>query len=161
MIRLRSTPSLFALAAAVGTFAAAGAAHARSDVQFSIGVHVPGYVQPAPVYVQPRPYYVQPRPRYVQPQPYYVQPQPYYVQPQPYYAQPGRVEYGWHGKRRGRGGPWGDWDRDGVPNKYDRDSRWYEGPRYHGGGGGWGERDRDRDGVPNRYDRAPRNPYYY
>lgn len=32
-------------------------------------------------------------------------------------------------------------DRDGVPNRYDRD--------------------RDNDGVPNRYDRAPNNPYRY
>lgn len=30
-------------------------------------------------------------------------------------------------------------DRDGIPNRYDRD--------------------RDNDGVPNRYDRRPNNPY--
>lgn len=32
-----------------------------------------------------------------------------------------------------------DGDRDGVPNRYDRD--------------------RDNDGVPNAYDRRPANPY--
>jgi hypothetical protein len=32
-----------------------------------------------------------------------------------------------------------DGDRDGVPNRYDRD--------------------RDNDGVPNRYDRRPYTPY--
>jgi len=42
-----------------------------------------------------------------------------------------------------RGGAWGDRDRDGVPNAYDRhDNR---------RSGAWG--DRDRDGIPNAYDR--------
>jgi len=35
--------------------------------------------------------------------------------------------------------PFGDRDRDGIPNRYDRD--------------------RDGDGVPNRFDRAPDNPH--
>jgi hypothetical protein len=40
-------------------------------------------------------------------------------------------------------GAYGDKDRDGIPNAYDRrDNRRY---------GAWG--DRDRDGVPNAYDR--------
>lgn len=34
---------------------------------------------------------------------------------------------------------WYDADRDGIPNRYDRD--------------------RDNDGVPNRFDRRPNNPY--
>jgi hypothetical protein len=34
--------------------------------------------------------------------------------------------------------PYGDRDRDGVPNRADRD--------------------RDGDGIPNRYDHAPNNP---
>jgi len=45
-----------------------------------------------------------------------------------------------------RAGAWGDRDRDGVPNAYDRyDNR--------------ALRDRDRDGVPNAWDRNDRNPY--
>lgn len=34
---------------------------------------------------------------------------------------------------------WYDSDRDGIPNRYDRD--------------------RDNDGTPNRFDRRPNNPY--
>lgn len=41
-------------------------------------------------------------------------------------------------EHRGRGGPGGDRDRDGVPNRVDRD--------------------KDGDGVPNRFDSAPNNP---
>lgn len=123
--------SLLAATVAIGGLAVASAAHARSDVFFSIGVNAPvAYVQPAPVYVQPAPVYVQPRPVY----------------------------YG-HGHGHGyhhapRHGAWGDADRDGVPNIRDRDSRYYEGRSGHRA---WG--DVDRDGVPNRYDRAPHNPY--
>lgn len=138
MNRIFSAKPLLAAAVAVGALAAGSAAHARTDVSVSIGLHGPvGYVQPAPVYVQPRPVYVQPHPVYVQPRPVYVQPQPVY--------------YDRHGHRGQRRGAWGDADRDGVPNVYDRDSRHYEGRH------GW--RDADRDGVPNRYDRAPTNPY--
>jgi hypothetical protein len=93
-------------AAVLGSFAAVSSAHARSDIQFSISL--PGaYVQPAPVYVQPQPYYVQPQPYYQQSQPVYVQPQPVYVQR--------------HGRgHHGRYDPRADWDRDGVPNRFDR-----------------------------------------
>jgi hypothetical protein len=42
-----------------------------------------------------------------------------------------------------RHGPWGDRDRDGVPNRYDN----YDNRQAYRG---WG--DRDRDGIPNRYD---------
>ena len=132
--------SVLAATAALGLLAAGSAAHA-GDVSLSIGVHAPlGYVQPAPVYVQPAQVYVQP-------EPVYVQPRPVYVQPRTVYYQDG-YRYGHHGRR----GPWGDADRDGVPNAYDRDSR-YRHRSY-----GW--RDADRDGVPNRYDQAPHNPYY-
>ena len=143
MNRLLSAKPLLAAAVAFGALAAASAAHARSDVSFSIGIGAPiGYVEPSPVYVQPAPVYVQPRPVYVQPRPVYVQPAPVY--------------YGYgHRHWQGRQGAWGDYDRDGVPNVYDRDSRHYNG---HGARrAGWG--DYDRDGVPNRYDRAPGNPY--
>jgi hypothetical protein len=130
MKRLFSAKPLVAAAVALGAVVAASAAHARSDVVFSVGVNVPyGYVQPAPVYVQPQPVYVQPHAAYYG---------------QGYYAQ--------------RSGPYGDWDRDGVPNRFDRDSRWYD-PRAAHRRGGW--RDADHDGVPNRADRAPHNPYRY
>ncbi|MGE0329659.1 MAG: PXPV repeat protein [Ramlibacter sp.] len=130
-----ATARIVAAAAVVlGCLAAASAAHARSDVHFSIGLNVPGvYVQPAPVYTRPAPVYVQPAPVYVQPAPVY---------------------YG-----GGRNGAWGDRDHDGVPNIHDRyDNRRHHGHRGHRGPGA--HRDADRDGVPNRYDRAPGNPYY-
>jgi len=129
MNRIFSAKPLLAAAMAFGALAAASAAHARTDVQFSIGVQAPyGYVQPAPVYVQP---------------------QPVYVQPQPVYVQPAYSGYQY------RRGAWGDYDRDGIPDAYDRHPRHPDGRAYRSG---WG--DADRDGVPNRYDRAPHNPYY-
>jgi hypothetical protein len=109
-------------------FVAVSAPHARSDVILSIGLNAPyGYVQPAPVYVQPQPVYVQPQ----------------------------TLSWG-HDRRYDRSGPFGDWDRDGIPNRFDRDSRNYD-PRVAYRHGGWG--DRDHDGAPNRFDRAPNNPY--
>ena len=94
---------------------------------------------------------------YVQPAPVYVAPQPVYVQPQTVYVQPQGGYYG-HDRRVARSGPYGDGDRDGIANVYDRDSRFYD-PRLAHRHGGWG--DADRDGVPNRVDRAPNNPYRY
>ena len=44
-----------------------------------------------------------------------------------------------------RGGAWGDRDRDGIPNQFDRNNN------NNNRRSGWG--DQDRDGVPNRYDR--------
>lgn len=41
-----------------------------------------------------------------------------------------------------RNGAWGDRDRDGIPNAYDRHDNRQQ---------AWG--DKDHDGVPNRYDR--------
>ncbi|RYX93431.1 MAG: hypothetical protein EOO28_18705 [Comamonadaceae bacterium] len=135
----RNTLRAATLAAiAVAAFAGASSAQARDNVQLSINVGNPGYVQPAPVYVQPRPVYVQPRPVYVQPRPVYVQPAPVYVQ---------------------RNGAWGDRDRDGVPNIYDRNDRRHP----HHGHRDWSRGpngDADRDGVPNRFDRFPSNPNY-
>lgn len=87
----RFTAAAIVLVAGLG---AVGAAQARSDVSFSIGINVPGaYVQQAPVYVHPAPVYVQPGPVYVQPAPVYVQPRPIYVQPQPVFVQPAPVYY--------------------------------------------------------------------
>ncbi|HQR98279.1 MAG TPA: hypothetical protein PK060_06265 [Polaromonas sp.] len=98
-----------AAALAIAAMGFAGGAHARSDVQFSVGVVLPGAqigvtnaypVYAQPVYVQPPPVYMQPRPVYVQPAPVYYQPRPVYVQPAPvYYGRP----HGWH-KRHGRHG---------------------------------------------------------
>ena len=135
MNRLLSAKPILAAALVLGALGAASAARAATDVFVSIGV--PGaYVQPAPVYVQP--------------QPAYVQPQTVYVQPQHRHAPSWQRGYE-------RGGNWGDADRDGVPNIYDRDSRRYDARA------AWNWRsprgDADRDGVPNRYDRAPNNPY--
>jgi hypothetical protein len=54
-----------------------------------------------------------------------------------------------------RRGALGDADRDGIPNKFDRDSRFYD-ARATVRHPQWG--DFDRDGVANQFDRAPRNP---
>ncbi|MEO8020766.1 hypothetical protein [Polaromonas sp.] len=95
-----------------------GAAQARSDVQFSVGVALPGaqigvsnaypvYSQPVyhpqPVYVQPQPVYYPPRPVYYQPAPVYYQPQPVYYQRPPVYIAP-PVYYRGHGYRHGHRG---------------------------------------------------------
>ena len=118
MTHLISAKSLAAVVFALGAMSMASSAQAHSDVQFSIGVQVPGfYMQSVPVYVQPRPVYVS---------------APVYYER----YEPGRRFGGhhWHGRD-----PYGDMDRDGVVNRYDRD--------------------RDGDGVRNRYDRLPDNPY--
>ena len=108
MNRLFSAKPLLAAALAIGALGAASAAHARSDVQFSIGIGAPiGYVQPAPVYVQPQPVYVQPQPVYVYP----------YARPHRHHHR--HDEWRYHDRR---GGAW-DADRDGVPNRYDRAPR--------------------------------------
>lgn len=52
-----------------------------------------------------------------------------------------------------RGSPYGDVDRDGVPNRYDRyDSRYSRYNRYDRWGHLIVSMDRDCDGVPDRYD---------
>lgn len=113
-----------AVAAAIGATVlfSATPAMARVNVDVNIGGPGPVYVHPHPVYVQPRPVYVQPRPVYVHPAPVYYN--------RPHWNRGHHYGYG-----RGRG----DQDRDGVPNRYDRD--------------------RDGDGVPNRFDHRPNNPY--
>jgi len=135
MKRLFSAKSFLAAAIALGAVGMASAAHARSDVTLSIGVNAPyGYVQPVYGYAQPAPVYVEQQPVYVQPQAIY---------------------YG-HDRRWDRRGAYGDWDHDGIPNRFDRNPRHFD-QRVNYRGGAWG--DADRDGVPNRYDRAPLNPY--
>lgn len=132
MTRIVSLKSLAAVALVLGTLATNATAQAQSDVQFSITLGSPGYMQPAPRYAYPRHVYVQPTPVYVQPAPPYAYPRqvyeqrtPVYVYPRHVYAQPTPV-HGWRHQRRnhhdrhenGRG-PWGDYDRDGVPNHHD------------------------------------------
>lgn len=126
MNRLFSIRSLAAAALVFGTVALASAANAGTDVVVFIGVNAPYG------YVQPA----------------HVNVNPVYVQPQ--------TVYSGHDRRWQRTGPFGDWDRDGIPNRFDRDSRFHD-QRIADRRGPWG--DADRDGVPNRYDRAPHNPY--
>ena len=134
-----------AAALAVAAFAAASAAHARSDVYFW------GGVQSAPVYGEPAPVYVQPQPAYGQ------------------YRYDDGARYrdqSWE-----RRGPYGDHDHDGIANIHDPDSprnqrrfaRLY-GPYGDLDGDGimnQDDRDRDGDGVRNRHDRFPDDPYRY
>lgn len=82
----------------------------------------------------------------------------YHVQPAPVYnghdRWDNRHDNRWD-HRFERGGPDGDSDRDGIPNRFDRDSRFYD-ARAAYRHAAWG--DYDHDGVPNRFDRAPYNP---
>ncbi len=129
MKRLFSAKSIVVAAVALGAVGLASAAHARGDWVVSVDLNSAyGYTRPVPMYVQPQPVYVQPQ--------------------AVYYGNDGRWE---------RNAAWGDWDRDGIPNRYDRHPRHYDARGGHYGQGAWG--DVDRDGVPNRYDRAPNNPY--
>jgi hypothetical protein len=127
MIRITSTRSLIASVIAVGAIVAGSAAHAGTDVTLVVGLNTPQrHVQPAPVFVQ---------------------------------HQPSPVQFG-HDRDRfdrfdRRGGARADADRDGIPNMFDRDSRWYD-ARATQRHVRWG--DFDRDGVVNQFDRAPRNP---
>ena len=83
---------------------------------------------------------------YAHPAPVYVAPQPVYVHPAPVYHY-----YGHHYR------PNADYDRDGIPNRFDRHPHRHDGRIANGDR--W--RDSDRDGVPNRYDQRPHNPYRY
>ena len=131
MKRLFCAKTIAAAAVAFGAVAVTSAAHARSDVMFSIGFNTPAYVHPAPVYVAP---------------------QPVYVQPAPVYYSHGYT-HGHHYGHVRRHGPYGDADGDGIANRYDPRPHHYDARR--------GYRDADRDGVPNRYDARPHNPYRY
>jgi hypothetical protein len=135
MIRLISTKSLLASAIALGAVVAGSAAHARSDVTLAVDLNPPHrHVQPAPVFVQ-------------------------HQKAPTTYTQPRTVQFEHERDRfdrnNHRGGVPGDADRDGVPNKFDRDSRFYDARATHHHAQ-WG--DFDRDGVVNQFDRAPRNP---
>lgn len=149
MKRSISTKLLATAALTLGALAVASAAHARSDVYFSVGIQSPGfYMQPAPVYVQPRPIYM---------------PSPGYYER---YDNDRRHGGQYYGERRG---PYGDRDRDGIANVYDRDDsrhQWRQARLYGPSGDldrdgirNQDDRDRDGDGVRNRFDRVPNNPY--
>ncbi|GAB3656121.1 PXPV repeat protein [Ramlibacter alkalitolerans] len=146
MNRLLSSKTFLAAAVAFGSLAAVSAAHARTDLAVSIGVPL-AHVHAAPVYVQPQPVYEQP-------QPVYVQPRPVYVQPQPVYYRSRHDVRGGHDRRD----LWGDADRDGISNVYDRDWRHYDPRAAHQAAMQSRPGDADGDGVPNRLDRAPHNP---
>jgi hypothetical protein len=98
---------LFRPLAAVALVAAtgwAGAAHAGSNVYWSVGIDAapgvsiglgntrPVVMAPAPVFVAPAPVYVAPRPIFVAPRPVVLVPQPVYVRAPVYveYAHPGK-----------------------------------------------------------------------
>ncbi len=67
-----------------------------------------------------------------------------------------------------RTGAWGDRDRDGIPNQFDRTNNNYNnynnnqrggrGDQDHDGIANRYDTDRDGDGTPNRWDRNPANP---
>jgi outer membrane scaffolding protein for murein synthesis (MipA/OmpV family) len=102
--------SAFAAALALGALAAVPAAHARSDVQFSIGIGTsPYYVQPAPIYVAPAYGYGNGN---------------YYYRTQrngPWGDRDGDGIANRYDRDHRHGGGRRDADRDGVPNRYDRD----------------------------------------
>lgn len=102
-----------------GALGMAGAAQARSDVYWSVGVGSPGvsigvantppvYYAPPPVYVQPAPVVVRPRPVYVAPPAYYAPPRVVYRPAPVYYGPPGhyKKQKKWRKKRR----HYDDWD---------------------------------------------------
>ena len=119
-IKANRSVALFGAAAALAlaSLGFAGAAQARDNVTFSVGVAAPGvhvgvtngypvyqqpvYVQPAPVYYQPAPVYY-PRPVY-RPAPVYYAPAPVYYgpryYPRPVYYHPGHHHGHGHGHRR-------------------------------------------------------------
>jgi PXPV repeat (3 copies) len=119
---------------AIGAMGFAGAAQARDNVSFSVGIGVPGLVVGAsnayPVYTQP--VYAQPvysQPVYVQPRPVYVQPAPVYVQPAPVYYQNAPVYYGRpHGHGHHGGGYYVQAPRPAYAQGYVQGY----GPGYHG-----------------------------
>ena len=112
---------------AVAAFSFAGAAQARDNVAFSVGIGVPvvqvGVSNAYPVYTQQQPVYVQQAPIYVQPAPVYVQPRTVYYNT---YGQPVYYEHRHHGHWRGGyyQRPYGPGYGSGyAPVYYERDGR--------------------------------------
>ncbi len=89
----------------IGALGFAGAAQARDNVYWSLGVGAPGVAlgvgnappvvyAPPPVYVAPPPVYVPPRPVYMAPPPaYYAPPVVYRPAPGYYYGPPGYYKH--------------------------------------------------------------------
>jgi hypothetical protein len=121
------------LTLALAGLGTAGLAQARDrdvDVQWSVTIGSPGGY--GPIYA-PAQVVVAPQPVYVQRPVVRAYPAPVYVPAPVYRTHPGYRHAGW-----------GDADRDGIPNRYDRvyNPRW----------------DRDGDRIPNRHDRHPNRP---
>lgn len=107
-------PSISAKAAVVASIVLAGmgmaqAAHARTNVVFTVGVQAPAYYAPQP--------YVVPAPVYVRARPVYAAPQPVYAAPAEVYGRPGYDEWRREQWRREQ---WRHWHRT---HRHDRDQR--------------------------------------
>lgn len=127
----RAAQALALLAVAGGALLSARPAAAQ-NVQWSIGIHLPpvGAVitNPPVVYAPPPRVVYAPPPRVV-----YAPPPTIYYPPAPVvYRAPPRIVYGYpvygdgyrHGDDRGKGrGRWKDRDRNGVPDRWERDRR--------------------------------------
>jgi hypothetical protein len=139
MNRLFSTKSLIATAIALGAVVAGTAAHAGTNVTLVVGQTSSRYVQPAPMVAQLQT----------------VQ----FGHDRERFDRNDRFErndrFGRNDRFDRRDIAFGDSDRVGIPNKFDRDSRFYD-ARATQRHAQWG--DSDRDGVPNQFDRAPNNP---
>ena len=120
---------LIASTLAVVAFSFAGVAQARDNALLSIGINLPGAVNPSyayPVYTQV-PVYVQPRPVYVQPAPVYYQPAPvYYSSPPVYYEPPHGWKHGHYKKHKKH-----DRDDDDRYERHDNYQRSYYAPVYY------------------------------
>lgn len=124
MTHLVSLKAAAAVLVVFGALGAASSAQAGGAEQFGFNQYTPGHSVPTrPVYVQPP---AVPMPSHnAYPYPHgQMQPAPVYVRPAPVYVeQRGGHDWGnrWgHGHHAHARGPRGDYDRDGVPNRYDR-----------------------------------------
>ena len=121
-----STRSLAATAALVlAGLGMTGAAQARDDVYWSVGLSSPGvqlgFANAPPVMVVQQPVYSQPYPVYSQPYPVYNQPRPVYFVPRPviyvqgppvFVSQPQYIRTDWRYRDHGRKWKQGHHDRD-------------------------------------------------
>ncbi len=108
-----SLKALATVALTLGTLACATAAHAHNDLPFAVKLNAPGvHLQVAPANAYRRPMIVQPAPIYAPTHPAYTHPAPAYAwgHSHPYYQ----------GRHLNARGTMGDYDRDGIPNRFDR-----------------------------------------